>query len=56
MFHARARKRKLSSYVYSLADAMGGYVEGFDQVKHIMFEFYKALLGRQAESRREVNL
>ncbi|KAJ8419711.1 LOW QUALITY PROTEIN: hypothetical protein Cgig2_028801 [Carnegiea gigantea] len=30
LFHTRARQRKLSSYIYSLADDGGRYVEGFD--------------------------
>ena len=56
MFHARARQRKLSSYIYSLADDRGSYVEGFVQVKQIAFDFYKNLLGRKADSRKKVDL
>ncbi|KAJ8422266.1 hypothetical protein Cgig2_000654 [Carnegiea gigantea] len=56
LFHARARQRKLSSYIYSLADDGGNYVEGFDQVKHIMIAFYKNLLGKAADSRKNVDL
>ncbi|KAJ8432376.1 hypothetical protein Cgig2_021910 [Carnegiea gigantea] len=33
LFHVKAKQRKLATYIYSIKDANGALVEGFDQVK-----------------------
>ena len=45
-FYARARQRKLASYIYSIQDATGDVVDGFDKVGEVMLSFYKDLLGQ----------
>ncbi|KAJ8429857.1 hypothetical protein Cgig2_023094 [Carnegiea gigantea] len=47
-FFAKAKQKKMTSYIYNIQDAQGDQVEGFDQVGHIMFDFYKQLLGKQS--------
>ncbi|KAJ8419260.1 hypothetical protein Cgig2_016511 [Carnegiea gigantea] len=39
LFHAKAKQRKLTTYIYSIKDLNGNLVEGFDQIKE---EFKKA--------------
>ena len=56
LFHAKAKQRKLATYIYSIRDAIQLLVKGFDQVRHIMLEFYKVLLGKQQRTRKEINL
>ncbi|KAJ8421000.1 hypothetical protein Cgig2_014967 [Carnegiea gigantea] len=46
-FFARAKQRKLASYIYQIRDTKGNLVEGFDRVGQTMMTFYKALLGEQ---------
>ncbi|KAJ8429593.1 hypothetical protein Cgig2_008564 [Carnegiea gigantea] len=47
LFFAKAKQRKLATYIYSINDANGNWVEGFDNVGKVMVEFYKRLLGHQ---------
>ncbi|KAJ8425092.1 hypothetical protein Cgig2_008803 [Carnegiea gigantea] len=46
-FFARAKQRKLASYIYQIKDTKGNLVEGFDRVGQTMMTFYKALLGEK---------
>ena len=50
-FFAKAKQRKLSTYIYSLLDASGNEVEGFDLVGDAIYSFYRNHLG-QASMRR----
>lgn len=45
LFFARAKQRKLSSYIYTLKDAERDNIEGFAQVGKLMSKFYTQLLG-----------
>ncbi|KAJ8419335.1 hypothetical protein Cgig2_017699 [Carnegiea gigantea] len=45
IFYAKAKQCKLATYIYSINDANGNWVEGFDDVGKVMVEFYKRLLG-----------
>ncbi|KAJ8419494.1 hypothetical protein Cgig2_018751 [Carnegiea gigantea] len=51
LFFAKAKQRKLPTYIYSVKDANGNWVEGFDNVAKVMVEFYKSLLGHQSCTR-----
>jgi len=44
----------MTSYIYTIQDAQGNQVEGLDQVGHIIFDFYKQLLGKQSQSRSPI--
>ncbi|KAJ8420385.1 hypothetical protein Cgig2_004699 [Carnegiea gigantea] len=48
-FFAKAKQKKMTSYIYTIQDAQENQVEGFDQVGHIIFDFYKQLLGKQKQ-------
>ncbi|KAJ8419812.1 hypothetical protein Cgig2_000653 [Carnegiea gigantea] len=45
IFFAKAKQRKLASYIYNIKDAKGDLVEGFDQVGKAMQTYFMALLG-----------
>jgi len=45
LFHAKAKQRKLTTYIFSIHDATGSEVEGFDQVGKVLLDYYKDLLG-----------
>ena len=45
MFFAMVKQRKLATYIYATNDEHGNWVEGFDNVGHIMVNFYQTLLG-----------
>jgi len=47
LFYAKAKQRKLSSYIYALKDHEGGQVEGFEEVDQTMFRYYKDMLVEQ---------
>ena len=49
-FFAKAKQRKLATYIYSLQDASGSRVEGFDHVGEVLYSFYKDLLGETPSS------
>ena len=55
-FFAKAKQRKLASYVYTIKDADSQYGEGFEEVGHIMLKFYKKLLGKQLSSRSSIHM
>ena len=44
----------MSSYIYTIKDAQGNQVEGFDQVGQLIFDCYKQLLGKQSQSRSSI--
>ncbi|KAJ8420587.1 hypothetical protein Cgig2_032285 [Carnegiea gigantea] len=46
-FFAKAKQRKLASYIYQIKDEKGNLVEGFDKVEQTMMSYYNALLGEQ---------
>ncbi|KAJ8434479.1 hypothetical protein Cgig2_012113 [Carnegiea gigantea] len=46
LFHAEAKQRKMTTYIYSIQGVDGKCVEGFVKVQQLMLEFYKNLLGR----------
>jgi len=54
LFFAKAKQRKLAIYIYSIKDANGNWVEGFDNVGKVMAEFYTRLLGHQLCTRTSV--
>ncbi|KAJ8425647.1 hypothetical protein Cgig2_023401 [Carnegiea gigantea] len=56
IFFAKAKQRKLASYIYQIKDAKGDLVQGFDKVGLTMQNFYKALLGEQDTTRQMVDL
>ncbi|KAJ8423582.1 LOW QUALITY PROTEIN: hypothetical protein Cgig2_002911 [Carnegiea gigantea] len=56
LFYAKAKQRKLSSYIYTLKDQERGLVEGFEQVGHTMFHFYRNLLGEQSLTRSAIDM
>ncbi|KAJ8422664.1 hypothetical protein Cgig2_014509 [Carnegiea gigantea] len=45
-FFARAKQRKLATYIFTIKDATEKEVEGFEQVSAVMLSFYKDLLGQ----------
>ncbi|KAJ8419239.1 hypothetical protein Cgig2_023879 [Carnegiea gigantea] len=55
LFFARAKQRKLSSYIYTLKNNEGSNVEGFDQVGKIMSKFYAQLLGTKVWQRTSID-
>jgi len=54
LFFAKAKQCKLATYIYSIKDANGNWVKGFDNVGKVMVEFYKRLLGHQPCTRTSV--
>jgi len=54
-FFAKAKQRKLATYIYSLQDTSGAMVEGFDAVGQVMFDYYKQKLGPQHISRKRID-
>ncbi|KAJ8423153.1 LOW QUALITY PROTEIN: hypothetical protein Cgig2_011558 [Carnegiea gigantea] len=55
-FFARAKQRKLASYIYQIKDTKGDLVEGFDMVGQTMMTYYKALLGEQYITRQKFDM
>jgi len=49
--YAKAKQRKLATYIYSLLDASGNELESFDRVEDVIYSFYRDHLG-QASMRR----
>ncbi|KAJ8425482.1 hypothetical protein Cgig2_023898 [Carnegiea gigantea] len=56
IFFAKAKQRKLASYIYKIKDAKGDLVQGFDQVGLTMQTFYKALQGEQNTTKQMVHM
>lgn len=54
-FFARAKQRKLATYIYNIKDANGTEVEGFDQVGDVMLSFSKDLLGQIPFQRQPID-
>jgi len=50
-FFARAKQRKLASFIYQIKDDKGDFVKGFDKMGQIMMSYYNALLGEQSITR-----
>ena len=48
LFFAKAKQKKLTSYICTLKDDSGQYMEGFKNVARVMMTYYKKLLGTQA--------
>jgi len=55
-FFAKAKQRKMASYIYTINDAEGNQVEGFDQVGKLILPYYTSLLGKQLTVRSKVNM
>ncbi|KAJ8419399.1 hypothetical protein Cgig2_032985 [Carnegiea gigantea] len=55
LFFAKAKQRKLATYVYTITNEDGRQVEGFDQVRKVMLTFYKNLLGKQFTPRTSID-
>jgi len=55
-FFARAKQRKLATYIYAIKDGDNRSVEGFEQVGQVMLGFYKKLLGPLSCIRRPFDL
>lgn len=45
LFHAKAKQRRLTNYIYSLQDDTGTQITGFEAIGDLMFNYYKKLLG-----------
>ena len=54
-FFARAKQRKLSTYFYTIQDATGTELEGFDQVGKVMLDYCKDLLGKAPLHRQSID-
>ncbi|KAJ8421769.1 hypothetical protein Cgig2_000946 [Carnegiea gigantea] len=54
-FFAKAKQRKLATYIYSLHDASGTEVEGFVKVGEVLYTFYKDLLGNAYPQRSSLD-
>ena len=39
-FFAKAKQRKMATYIYTTTNAVGDHVEGFDQVGKVTLPFY----------------
>ncbi|KAJ8426825.1 hypothetical protein Cgig2_022606 [Carnegiea gigantea] len=50
-FFAKVKQRKLSTYIYAIKDDHGKQVEGFEEIRAIMMNFYKGLLGEHPTCR-----
>jgi len=46
-FFAKAKQRKLATYIYTLQDQNGESIEGFKAVATKKLQFYKKILGKQ---------
>ncbi|KAJ8431201.1 hypothetical protein Cgig2_020312 [Carnegiea gigantea] len=55
-FFAKAKQRKLASYICKIQDTKRDLVEGFNQMWQTMITFYKALLGEQNTTRHEIDM
>ena len=53
LFFAKAKQRKLATYVYAINDDEGLQVEGFENVGKVMLNFYNKLLGKAFTLRTE---
>ena len=45
LFFAKAKQKKLASYIYTIKDVTEQYVEGFENVGKVMMTYNKKLLG-----------
>jgi len=55
-FFARAKQRKLASYIYQIKDENENLVEGFNKVGKTMMSYYNALLGEQLITRQMIDM
>ncbi|KAJ8419461.1 hypothetical protein Cgig2_005509 [Carnegiea gigantea] len=56
LFFAKAKQRKLATYIYMIKEEDDRQVEGFDQVGKVMLSFYKNLLRKQFTPRSSIDL
>ena len=54
-FYARAKHRKLASYIFSIQNTTGEVVEGFDKVGDVLLSYYKDLLGQTPLHRQKLD-
>ena len=45
LFFAKTNQRKLTSYIYTIKNEEGDYMEGFDRVGKVVLHFYQSLMG-----------
>ncbi|KAJ8426670.1 hypothetical protein Cgig2_030089 [Carnegiea gigantea] len=53
---AKMKQRKQANYIYSITNAQGQEARGFNEVAHVLSDFYQDLLGRQQELRKPVEV
>ena len=53
-FFAKAKQRKLATFIYSIKDDTRSWTEGFDKVGQVMVDFYKKLLGGHPQYRSPI--
>ncbi|KAJ8435058.1 hypothetical protein Cgig2_015563 [Carnegiea gigantea] len=56
LFFAKAKQRKLSTYIYTLKTGAETQIEGFEKIGEIMFQFYKDLLGSPPTTRQCIDM
>ena len=56
LFFAKSKQQKMATYLYSLKDASGTSVDGFDAVGQVMLNYYKQLLGSQPAGRSRIDM
>ncbi|KAJ8419977.1 hypothetical protein Cgig2_010914 [Carnegiea gigantea] len=54
-FFAKAKQRKLTTYIYSIHDASDNEVEGFDLVGDVLFSYYRDHLGKASMRRAHLD-
>jgi len=54
-FFARAKGRKMATYIYSIQDDNGLRVYGFKKVGETILSFYKKLLGKHFISKSNID-
>jgi len=55
IFFTKAKQKKMATFIYSLEDARGSRVKGFDEVGQILLKYYQQLLGPHHAIRNHIN-
>lgn len=55
LFFAKSRQRNLATYIYSIKDDTGTWVEGFAKVGQVMLNFSKDLFGHHPTTRSPID-
>ncbi|KAJ8424191.1 hypothetical protein Cgig2_021613 [Carnegiea gigantea] len=56
LFFAKAKQRKLATYIFSIKDDKGDAAEGFENIGKVMLSYYQNLLGIQHTNRSPVEM